>query len=306
MLRQKINRDRLRVLLNKCPLSQKELAAQIKIDVGTLSRWKTREMNIRSDKLARLCEALGTTQTELCADGPLPEPTDAARRGQVAMMLDNACRNALALVARRYGVTRQQIVEIAPLLFAIAAEQSLTERRNRLDAYRDAAPSHLRTSLRGPYDEDDNELLDAEERSIRERDLFASQVGDWDEDHHKNNPFAAFITDRLSKTGLKTIQEVTWEKNEAPRYSIGIDELNDLLGLDQRARVLVLKGEVALAEMPRDTRRATPEVRASWVKEKAGLNDHELNAALKDLEWPDTDRLAAAGCKVAEDDENDF
>jgi DNA-binding Xre family transcriptional regulator len=306
----KINPDRLGALLNKCRLSQKELAAKIGTDVGTVSRWKTGKIkNIRSYKLARLCEALGITPTELCADGPLPEATaagDAAPRGQVTMMLDTACRNALALVARRYGVTRQQIVEVAPLLFAIMAEQSLAERRNRLDGYHNAAPLHLRGSLRGPYDEDDNELLDAEERSIRQRDLFASHVVDRDKNHHKSNPFADFLSKRLFETDLKKENGVTWEEDEAPRYQIGIEELIDLLGKDEDACKLVLSGEVALAEMPGDTRKATPEVRASWVKEKADLKDHELRNALEDLEWPDTAQIVAALLKVAEDVEHGF
>jgi transcriptional regulator with XRE-family HTH domain len=302
-----INPDRLRFWLNKCRLSQKELAAKIGTDVGTVSRWKTgKTRKIRSNKLAKLCEVLGVTQTELCADGPLSEAGDAAPRGQVTMMLDTACRNALALVARRYGVTRQQIVEVAPLLFAIMAEQSLAERRNRLDGYHDAAPSHLRGSLRGPYDEDDNELLDAEERSIRQRDLFASHVVDRDENHHKSNPFAVFLSKRLSETDLKKGNGVTWEEDEAPRYQIGIEELIDLLGKDEDACKLVLSGEVALAEMPGDTRKATPEVRASWVKEKADLEGHKLRTALKDLEWIVTDQIVAVGLEAAEDVEHGF
>lgn len=304
----KINPDRLGALLNKCRLSQKELAAKIGTDVGTVSRWKTGKIkNIRSNKLARLCEVLGITPAELCADGPLPEATaTAALRGQVTMMLDTACRNALALVARRYGVTRRQIVEVAPLLFAIMAEQSLAERRNRLDGYYDAAPSHLRGSLRGPYDEDDHELLGAEERSIRQRDLFAARVGDRGENHHKANPFAVFLSKMLYETDLKKGNGVTWEEGEAPSYLIGIEELIDLLGKDVDACKLVLSGAVALAEMPRDTRKATPEARASWVKEKAALRDHEQRATLKDLEWPDTDQIAAAWHKATEDVEHDF
>lgn len=279
-LTRKINPDRLRDLLDKYRPSQKELAAKIGSDVGTLSRWKTGKIrNIRSDKLAKLSESLGTTPTELCADGPLPEAaaaSDAARRDQVTMMLDAACRNALSLVSRRYGVTRQQIVEIAPLLFAVIAEQSLAERRKQLEDYYDASPSHLRGSLRGPFDEDDQKVLEAEERSIEKRDLFAARVGGWAENHHEDNPFARFLNKKLSETGLRIGKRVTWDGDEAPSYMIGIEELVDLLGKDKVACGLVLNGKVALAEMPGDIRKATPEARASWVKEKAQLNDRVL------------------------------
>lgn len=304
----KINPDRLRDRLDKCPLSQKELAANIGTDVGTLSRWKTGKIrNIRSDNLARLCQSLGTTPTELCADGPLPEAAttiDAARRDQVTMKLDTACRNALSLVARRYGVTRQQIVEIAPLLFAIIAEQSLDERRKRLVAYHDAAPPHLRRSLRRADDEDDQKVLEAEECSIDKRDLFAARVGSWDANHDKDNPFARFLDKRLSETVLPSKKAVTWDEDAAPRYMIGIEELDDLLGKDEDARRLVLNGEVALAEMPRDTRKKTPVARASWVKEKADLNAHKLSVASEKLKKMDINQLPKPRRVATEDDEH--
>lgn len=309
----KINPDRLRALLDKCPLSQKELAAKIGADVGTLSRWKTGKIRkIRSDKLASLCDALGATPTALCDDGPLPETAaDNARRDQVTIMLDTACRNALALIARRYGVTRQQIVEVAPLLFAIMAEQCLAERRRKLNEYSNAAPWHLRRSLRGPFDFDDQEVLDAEKRSIDKRDLFAARVGGWDEGHHKDNPFARFLSERLSETGLPKGKAVTWEEGEAPHYEIGIEELDELLGEDKYACFLVLSGNVALAEMPGDTRKATPDARAMWVKEKAVLNERE-RAYLEELDLRKTfselgpNLLAAAMRKAREDAEHDF
>ncbi|KAA0909847.1 helix-turn-helix transcriptional regulator [Aquicoccus porphyridii] len=276
----KINRNRLSDLLDRYPRSQKELAGEIGTDVGTLSRWKTgRIENIRSDKLAKLCEALGVTPTEICAEGPLPETAaggEAARRDQISMVLDTGCRNALALVARRYGVTRQQIVEVAPLLFAIMAEQSLKERRLELQALKDAlvkiegsAPRHLRNRLHASWNPDDQELLEAEESSIEHRDLFAVRVGHWDENSAKDNPFARFLNARLSETGLPNEEGVAWDDDDAPRYGVGIEELVDILGEDENARRLILDGKVALAEMPGDIRKATQDERAAWVKKEA-------------------------------------
>ena len=285
----KINPARLGDLLGKYPNSQKELAAKIGTDVGTLSRWKSGKVKtLRSDNLARLCEALGTTPTELCADGPLPESSkdsDAANRGQVTMMLDTACRNALALVARRYGVTRQQIVEVAPLLFLVIAEESLSHRRKQLQLHENSAPRHLREWLKAPFDPEDQELLGIEERSIEERDLFAAHVVGWDENYSKDNPFALFLSEKLSETKLRGGKVVIWDGDESPSYMIGIDELVDLIGNDKNAWRLVLKGKVALAEMPGDIRKATPEIRASWVKEKAAQNEQELHAALSEFDF---------------------
>lgn len=294
-LSHRINPDRFAALLDRCGLSQKELAAIIGTDVGTVSRWKTGKIRtVRSDKLTRLCEVLRTTPTELCADGPLPEAAaagDAAPRGQVTMMLDTACRNALALIARRYGVTRQQIVEIAPLLFAIMAEQSLAERRDRLKGFHDAqdkcfdaAPPHLGRLLRGRSDEgDDAKVLEAEQLSIEQRDLFAARVSGRYANEDASNPFAAFLSERLAETKPEIKAGVTWDEGDAPRYCVGTEELKDLLGKDGDALKLIMSGEVALAEMPGDIRRAKPEARASWVKEVVALKMREGLAALEDF-----------------------
>ncbi|WP_306006996.1 helix-turn-helix domain-containing protein [Aquicoccus porphyridii] len=278
----RINPGRLSALLDQYSGSQKELAAAIGTNVGTLSRWKTGKIrSLRSDKLAGLCEALGVTPAEICAEGPLAETAGArgaTRRDQISMVLDTACRNALALVARRYGVTRQQIVEVAPLLFTIMAEQSLKERREQLQELKEAlgeiegsAPRHLRNRLRASWDSDDQELLEAEESSIEQRDLFAVRVGHWDENSAKDNPFARFLNARLSETGLPKEGTVAWDDDDAPRYGVGIEELVDILGEDENARRLILDGKVALAEMPGDIRKATQDERAEWVKKEVNV-----------------------------------
>lgn len=310
----KINPQRLAAMLDQYPHSQKKLANAIGTDVGTLSRWKTGKIgNIRSEKLARLCEALDTTPTELCADGAPIEgavPKEKAQRDQVTFMLDTACRNALGLVARRYGITRQQVVELAPLLFTIMAEQSLTERSEELDAYYDSGPQHLLKDLRGPRDEDDKQLLDAERRSIEQRDLFAAQVLAWDECYEEANPFARFLTERLSKTGVSPGGIVVWDGDEAPRYWVGIEELVAFIGKDQDACNLVLTGKVALAEMPGEIRRAEPQDRASWIKEKKKRNDSDLLKALNEFDPEDLDIAGLADklklVKASGNDQHDF
>src|ERR1700686_5626700 len=117
----KVNGERIRALRSKRGLSQKELAGKVKVDPGTVSRWERGDIDrVRHDVLGRMRSALGATEADICAEGPLPESGAAQEaplpKGQMNLSVDTACRNALSLVARRYGVTRQQIVEAAPLL----------------------------------------------------------------------------------------------------------------------------------------------------------------------------------------------
>jgi transcriptional regulator with XRE-family HTH domain len=148
--------------------SQKQLSDATKIDVSTISRIERGRRRVRRHTVNQLCGALGANQTDLA---PRQEP----ERDVVKFRIKSAARNALTLVARRYRVPREQIVECAPLLFYIAAEQSLQKRREALDAYRDAALTvyaaaipHLPLSMQTA----DVMAADLEERSIKNRDLF--------------------------------------------------------------------------------------------------------------------------------------
>ena len=55
------------------------------------------------------------------------------------MRLSPQLRLAYDLVSHRYGPTRAEIVELAPLLFTLLAEGCLAWRRERLEKVREAA-----------------------------------------------------------------------------------------------------------------------------------------------------------------------
>ncbi|MBY3068291.1 helix-turn-helix transcriptional regulator [Rhizobium laguerreae] len=293
-----INPGRLVALRSKQGLSQKQLASKINVDKGTISRWERGEVTrLRADKLGMLCKALHTSETEICAEGPLPERAadqEVSSRGQVNLMMDTACRNALGLVALRYGITRQQIVEIAPLLFFVLAEEGLSHRRQALQGMRDQmdkalelCASHLKSQIRGIDNGHDEELLADEDASITARDLFASKVGGWRDGRATENPFAKHLSFRLANTGAAPNSVVSWEADEAPSFTICIEEAEKLLGPDQNACSTVLTGKVALSEMPAHVRRGSPESRASWVRDQANMNDRELRELFQSLNLED-------------------
>jgi transcriptional regulator with XRE-family HTH domain len=278
----KVNGDRIRVLRSKRGLSQKELAGKVKVDPGTVSRWERGEIDrVRHDVLGRVRSALGASEAEICGEGPLPESLSAQEgrqpKGQMNLSIDTACRNALSLVALRYGVTRQQIVEAAPLLFYIVAEQSLQHRRNRLAALRDAsyavfdaAPAHL-----PPYWPVDEEALKAEQESINARDLFGTRVGEtvgepetesWDP--ARENPFSVFLTAALTAIN-PSAEPVSWEDRWEPAYRICTEEIAAILGNDDEATNAILSGAAALHEMPPEIRKSGPAELAEWARSES-------------------------------------
>ena len=123
--------------------SQLSEATKPQINVSTISRIERgRPSRVRESTLRQFAMALEVQPDDLCEAAP-SEPD------LVKVPMDVGSRNALTLVAKRYGVSRRTIIELAPLLFYTVAEQSLRNRRNRLKEIREAADTlyHLQRNV---------------------------------------------------------------------------------------------------------------------------------------------------------------
>jgi transcriptional regulator with XRE-family HTH domain len=257
--------------------SQLSEATKPQINVSTISRIERgKPYRVRESTLKQFAAALEVPPKDLC-EGATSEPD------LVKVPMGVGARNALTLVAKRYGVSRRTIIELAPLLFYIAAEQSLIGRRNRLKEIREAAHSldHLRSRVRHlPYNlaAYGDEALDVEAASIEHRDLFGRKIatevnefsGSRDEVYNddEENPFAAFLTDALEATrGPNDAHEPVrcpWWSGE-PSYEICFDEAAEIVGGDEDVARAIINGQVALREMPK----GTPAERAEWARRKS-------------------------------------
>ncbi len=203
------------------------------------------------------------------------------------LRIESAARNALTLVARRYEVRREAIVEIAPLLFFIAAEQCFHERQKRLADVRASADAlfHLQSGIHHlpPYYPDEIAFR-SEEQSIKARDLFGREVtGDLDADYKEaeQNPFAAFLRDSLARVSKspELVEWTSWAPGLSPSYAICWDEAAELVGGDEDAALAILDGWASLHEMPK----GTPEQRAEWARAKAPLRVATTDLRAEDL-----------------------
>jgi transcriptional regulator with XRE-family HTH domain len=303
-----INAKRLVALREKSGLSQKELAAKLSldptksgVDPGTVSRWERgKNSRIRRDMFGRLRMVLRATEDDLCGEGPLratdgPEPTP--EKGQMNIAIDPACRNALALVADRYQVSRQQIVELAPLLFFIAAEQSLKLRQDELRAQREDINRIANRQTHLPVSDVDpslEEILNVEEDSIKSRDLLGSKIYDWamqtDLDseieweekgwpsrnfryltllEECDNPFSLFLTKTLSAvsepaSGTPVVEITTYGPT---KYQVCSEEALTFVGGNALAAASILGGFAAIHDMPSNLQQssADPSERANWT-----------------------------------------
>jgi transcriptional regulator with XRE-family HTH domain len=250
-------------------------ATKPKIDISTISRIERgKPTRVRESTLKTLAKALDVRPESLCR-------TAEAERDVMKLRIESAARNALTLVALRYKVRRENIVEIAPLLFFIAAEQCLHERQKRLADVRASADAlfHLQSGIRHlpPYWPVDENALGSEERSIKARDLLGGKVledaqqfmGDLDADYNdaEQNPFVAFLRDSLARVSKspELAESVSWSPGLWPSYAICTDEAAEIVGGDEDAAWAIVDGRAALHEMPKGTQ----EQRAEWARSKA-------------------------------------
>lgn len=254
-------------------LNQLQLAEAAKVAVRTISRLeKGKVQNVRKVTIHRIARALDASPDTLF-DAPTDGTVVSAARHQLNVSLDDATRNSLILVARRYGLKQRDIIAAAPLLFTILAEESLRER----SAFADYA--ELRQgAMAGDY-------VDAETDSIAERDIFGRRLRLDTDTRDQGNPFASFLTKRLRHVEGKRSVAVSWFVDE-PSYSVASEQAEDLVGSDPAVIALVMDGRVALHEMPPETARGSRDERADWVLKKEKERIDSLAAlSLEDISF---------------------
>jgi transcriptional regulator with XRE-family HTH domain len=247
-------------------------ATKPKIDISTVSRIERGKSNrVRAGTLRALAQALDVHPESLC-------PTVEAERDVMKLRIESAARNALTLVALRYRISRESIVEVAPLLFFIAAEQCLQERQKRIaevrasaDALFDLQRGICHLPAHWPVDES---AMTSEEQSIKARDLFGKKVLedeqqfmselDADYDDAEQNPFVAYLRDTLAKVSSppEVSESVRWPPGLWPGYEICTEEAAKFVGDDAKATHAIVCGAAALHEMPK----GSPEQRAEWAR----------------------------------------
>lgn len=253
----KIRPDRITAFRANRGLSEKELAAKVGVDGNTVSRWERGKQPLRPGNLGKLCKALGVTEAELCRDDPLPGPSIsgmASTRSQLNLPINDACRNALMLVGKRYDVSAYQIIEAAPLIFFILAEASLRKRKKRisqelekLNALRDGPLAFLATL--------GSDELSREEASINDRNLAGP-----DSEH----AFAHDLSNWLKQLD-PSAKSVQWG-GFGLGYEICKDEASELVGGDSEAAKAILSGTVPLRKAPVAARKSAGSELAAWVK----------------------------------------
>ena len=138
-------------------------------------------------ELICLAESLRLVPEVLTGERAIPADAERFRKQSLSVSLSGRARRDCELVRMRYGVSREELMEMAPLMFTLVAEDILRWRRERLKRARQVMRDFdyaqnlmgLRFQVqpleRGPNDESPR-TAEQEEASIASRDVFGKQL----------------------------------------------------------------------------------------------------------------------------------
>lgn len=263
--------------MTRATLAEKSGLSRKTID-RTLDPPADRGKRPREETVMKLAKALDIAPIDLVASArgkrratvEAPEKPDVPSIGysQMNVRVDHATRNALSIVSRRYGVTIQQIIKLAPILFLSVAERSLAQRsatisalkKNQQEAYVIAkgAPHLSPLVFESPYSDD---IITKEENSIAKNKIFSDDLYDDAEEvcserfytnEWRYNPFAVFLEDFVSEsTGLAEVKQCG-KYDEATDYKISAGIFGEFFGGDPDVIAALAEGTVGIHEIPNE------------------------------------------------------
>ena len=304
----KIDPNRLRSLRQKQGLTRPQLAERSgrpKITVRTIQRLENepeKSQKTRKDTLNRLAKALGVKPGVLTGELPLPEsgkvPDSDPERVQIGAQTVPKVRLAYDLIKRRYGVSATEIINMAPLFFALLAEGSLVWRREKLKEVEETKSrleqieGFWRGGTLGWIAEGTlhDEGIKAENDSIKKADLFGEHLLSYDTytEHFNNyffypstdNPFASYLRKLKAKLDITDNDKVkVGEEKDGdlvfgsplkfPDYNICCDELDSIANGSRYAKMALETGYARLSDIPDELMAEDAgEARANWLGDR--------------------------------------
>jgi transcriptional regulator with XRE-family HTH domain len=273
-------------------MSQEQLAERAKIDKQTIFRLEQgegRHTKTRERTIQQVARALNTDPGVLTGQTPLSDARDDPIPGmsKFSFLTSTDAHNALFLVSKRYHVSQQEIVELAPFLFCCAAEASLRQRRDRLRQAEIACENakNIEQEMRhlsAPDFAHSEEKFATEKGSINYQDLFGLLLEDNGAiaGDDTQNPFALFLAGLANDTG-GTAEFDGYTSDDWPRYRVCAEEAEHLAGGDSELLEYIHEGYIALNEMPKEIRDSSKaKEQAEWTRAKGEEFRRKLNPHL--------------------------
>ncbi len=309
-LAMKIDPDRLISLRKKNKLTRLELDKKSGINKRTIQRLESKSESQRCQKsqehtVNSLAKALGVEPGVLTGELPPPEFDKAPdpERVQIGAQVAPKVRLAYDLIKLRYGVSATEIINTAPLFFALLVERGLAWRREKLKELKEGIDrlEQIDGFWRGKGLTFDvtltsvPEAIEAEENSIAKADLFGEHLlGDldyYDLDPSIDNPFASYLRKLKAELDIPSVVDVGsgnlmfGSPLKFPDYDICRDELDKIANGSPAAQVALEAGHARLSDIPEKLMAEDAgEERAKWLGDKLSDAFKDLEKEIKDLE----------------------
>ena len=319
-MNKKIDGKRIEQMRSRKKYTKKQFAGMLKVSENTVWRWESGRVTVvRDTTFHKIVNVLQTTEGYIsgvdqistdASEHNKPEKEEYTYPSQINMALDSAVRNALSVVSKVYGVTQKTIVEFAPLLFFIAAEQSLKARRELQEEVQRSRDQWCTLSKQRDYLPLDDTLMweieSYEKASIDTKDIFGKKAHDlsWEKGGHDTpwdwegkNPFVMHLNKHLANLNIQD-QETSIVKlggpGSSPEYRICKDVFSSIVNNDETATKALMDGIVLIIEIPA---KKEPAERAKTVNElyeertkPIDLSDIDLSDIdLSDIDLSDLD-----------------
>ena len=247
--------------------SRNQLSEEAEVSRAQIQRIERGEVReIRGSTLERLAKALEVDRIRLTD----VEPTMTGRSAQIGARVSPYVRLAFDLVERQYGIGAKDLIQLSPLLFAMAAESSLAKRQSNLDSVR-ADLDRVKASMTHSMTSDWNTNVALEVESIRAGDVLGIRLGDRRGGLGTNGPFERYLCSLALDLADVTVNVEGGATNTWGMGWYGVCErmLGRLCGRDSLARQALVVGAVRISDIPEElmTEEAMPR-RVEWLEEQ--------------------------------------
>ena len=292
-----INPETLMRLRRKRKWSRRELAEKCGVSERHIARLETSRPSVRPTTINKIARALKTDKKTLTGDDGVDTPE--AQDVQMGLKVSPQLRLAFDLVGRRYGISRREVVELAPLLFTLMAEGCLAWRRECLQEVEDAMARLRGFSEMSQFGfaglvHDVETGCDVEADSISQADLLGDVVrkdGWFSGSDYPNRvtPFADYLCKLAEDLKIEGIVDFfPWVEESfvtvgfdkiwgAEPYQVCRNDLAELAGDSKTARWALALGDVQLSKVPKELLATeSAEARVQWLESKVSDETRSL------------------------------
>ena len=306
--------QRLRRLREERNMTREDLATKSNVSAKQIQRLETAGLaskNARAHTVNRLANSLGVETKELTGEPPAP---DDPRQIRIGAALAPGVRLAYELIQQRYGVTVGELLNVAPLFFALLAEGSLAWRRAELtemqaaiDRVKELGDVGRKRFANHVWLAEADQASEAEEQAIVRGDLLNDPLPadyefytgeDWD-----GSPFGDYLRKLADDLGDPELVDLDPSFHGRvsphpgmPAYRIYSGDLTRVAPLDSNAMYALHSGDAGLGDMPDELMADNAgAARQRWLEDR-------LTPASRD--WLDRLQQITSRIKLRADDES--